>query len=224
MLSVIGQVLPEAVGIALSPFPIIGLILILFTKQARTNSLMFMIGWLLGLTVVAAIILALYNAGRIAVGTQTVETGVQWLPLLLGLVLVLMAFRSWKKRPQAGAKAETPKWMASLDSIQPGKAFGLGALLSGVNPKNLLLNVAAASSIAAANLDTSSTVIVVLVFVLLASVTIIGPVIYVQVAGKNAEKTLDELKGWLIQHNSAIMAVLLLVIGVKLVGQGLGGF
>lgn len=224
MLGVIGQVLPEAVGIALSPFPIIGLILILFTKQARTNSMMFMLGWLLGLTAVAAIILALYNAGKIAVGEQTVETGVQWLPLLLGLALVFLAFRNWQKRPKAGEKTETPKWMASLDSIQPGKAFGLGALLSGVNPKNLLLNVAAASSIAAANLDTSSTVIVVLVFVLLASVTIIGPVVYVQVAGKNAEKTLDELKGWLIQHNHAIMAVLLLVIGLKLVGQGLGGF
>ena len=53
MLSVLGQVLPEAIGIALSPFPIIGLILMLLSKNARKNSLMFMLGWLAGLTIVA---------------------------------------------------------------------------------------------------------------------------------------------------------------------------
>lgn len=224
MLSVIGQILPEAIGIALSPFPIIGLILILFTKQARTNSLMFMIGWLLGLSVVAALILVLYNAGKIAVGEDTADAGISWLPLLLGLALVFMAYRTWKKRPKAGEQAETPKWMATLDSIKPGAALGLGALLSGVNPKNLIINVAAASTIAAANLDTTSTIIVLIVFVLLASVTIIGPVVYVQIAGKNAEKVLNELKGWLIQNNSAIMSVILLLIGAKMVGQGLALF
>jgi len=224
MLSVIGQILPEAIGIALSPFPIIGLILILFTKQARTNSLMFMIGWLLGLSIVAAMILVLYNAGKITVGADTTETGVSLLPLLLGLALVVLAYRAWQKRPKAGQQAETPKWMAKIDTIKPAAALGLGALLSGVNPKNLIINVAAASTIAAANLDTTSTVIVLIVFVLLASVTIIGPVVYVQIAGASAEKNLNELKGWLIQHNSAIMAVILLVIGVKLIGKGLGTF
>lgn len=224
MPGVIGQVLPEAVGIALSPFPIIGLILILFTKQARTNSLMFMFGWLLGLTVVAAIVVALVNAGKIDVGQDATETGIQWGSLLLGLGLLFLAFRQWRSRPKAGESAPTPKWMAKLDSIKPGAAFGLGVLLSAVNPKNLLLDVAAAAAIAGANLDTTETIIVTIVFVLLASVTIIGPVVYVQIAGERAEAKLNELKTWLIQHNAAIMTVLLLVIGAKLVGDGLGLF
>jgi len=224
MLSVLGQVLPEAVGIAISPIPIIGLILILFTKQARTNSLMFLLGWLAGLTVVSFVVVALVNAGKISVGASSTDTGVSWLTLILGLALISLAFRQWRSRPKAGETAATPKWMSTIDSIKPGAAFGLGVLLSAVNPKNLLLDVAGASAIAAAPLDTTQTIIVTIVFILIASVSIIGPVLYVQIAGKNAQVKLNELKGWLIQHNAAIMTVLLLIIGVKMVGNGLALF
>lgn len=224
MLSVIGQVLPEAVGIAISPVPIIGLILILFTKEARANSLMFMLGWLAGLTVVSFVVVGLVNAGKISVGADSTQTGVSWLNLILGLVLILLAFRQWKSRPKAGEQAPTPKWMAKIDSLKAGPALGLGVLLSAVNPKNLLLAVAGAAAIAEATLDSTQTIIVTIVFVLIGSITIIGPVLYVQLAGKNAEAKLNDLKGWLIQHNAAIMTVLFLIIGVKLVGDGLALF
>ena len=32
-----------------------------------------------------------------------------------------------------------PRWMAGTDAFAPAKALGLGLLLAGVNPKNLLL-------------------------------------------------------------------------------------
>ncbi|MCU0502401.1 MAG: GAP family protein [Anaerolineae bacterium] len=224
MLAIIGQVLPEAVGIALSPIPIIGLILMLLSKNARKNSLMFMLGWLAGLAVVAVIVLALVNAGRITAGESAAQTGVLWGKLLLGIALLLLAFRQWRSRPKPGQAASMPKWMATIDSVQPGRALVLGALLSGVNPKNLLLNAAAASVIAAAATTTIETAVATIVFILIASITIIGPVLYVQIAGARAEKGLTELKAWLTLHNAAIMTVLLLVIGVKLIGNGLGAF
>ena len=222
MLTVLGQVLPEAIGIALSPFPIIGLILMLLSKNARKNSLMFMLGWLAGLTIVAIVVLTLVNAGKIAVGESTTQTGVLWGKLLLGIALLFLAFRNWKKRPKAGEQAEMPKWMTTIDAVQPSRALILGMLFSGANPKNLLLNVAAAGTIAAAALTTTETALVTIVFILISSITIIGPVLYVQIAGERAEKGLGELKVWLLQHNAAIMAVLLLVMGVKLIGDGLG--
>jgi threonine/homoserine/homoserine lactone efflux protein len=224
MLPVLGQVLPEAIGIALSPFPIIGLILMLLSKNARKNSLMFMLGWLAGLTIVAIIVMALVNAGKISAGESTTQTGVLWGQLLLGIALLFLAFRNWQKRPKAGEQAETPKWMATIDSVQPSRALILGVLLSGVNPKNLLLSVSADATIAAAALTTTETAIVTIAFILISSITIIGPVLYVQIAGERAEKGLNELKVWLLQHNAAIMAVLLLIIGVKLIGDGLGLF
>jgi threonine/homoserine/homoserine lactone efflux protein len=224
MAGVIGQILPEAIGIALSPFPIIGLILILFTKNARTNSLAFLGGWLAGLVIVGLIIFALVNAGRISVGEESTEAGISWLTLLLGVVLLFLAYRQWQSRPKAGQQAPTPKWMTTLDSIKPGAAAALGAALSGVNPKNLIFNVSAAAAIAAADLDTTSNIIVFIIYIILASISIIGPVVYMFAAGKSAEKVLNELKTWLIQNNSGIMSVLFLILGAKFVGEGLAIF
>ncbi len=48
----VGQVLPMAVGVALSPVPIIALILMLVTPRARVNGPAFVVGWLLGLAIV----------------------------------------------------------------------------------------------------------------------------------------------------------------------------
>ena len=107
----------------------------------------------------------------------------------------------------------------TIDSIKPGAAFGLGFLLSGVNPKNLLLNVGAAVIIGQASLDSAQTLIVVIIYILIASVSIIGPVVYYQLAGEKAEKGLNSLKGWLIQNNTAVMAVLLFIFGAKFVGD-----
>lgn len=220
----IGQSLPAAIGIALSPFPIIGLILILFTKQARVNSLAFTAGWLGGLVLVALLVIALVNAGRIAAGSDATDSGASVIELLLGVGLLFLAYRNWQKRPKPGEEVETPKWMKTIDTIKPGSAFGLGALLSGLNPKNLLLNVAGAIAIGTATLTTGQTALALIIYILIASVSIIGPVIYYQVAGASAEAKLDELKTWLIHNNSAVMAVLLLVIGVKMIGDFISAF
>ena len=40
--------------------------------------------------------------------------------------------------------------------------------------------------------------------------------------GERTIKTLDGWKTWASDHNEAIMAVLLLVFGVKLIGDGIG--
>src|SRR5262245_40991941 len=109
--------------------------------------------------------------------------------------------------------------METIDSIGPGGAFGLAFILSGVNRKNLLINVGAAVKIGQAALDATQTVIVTIIYILIASISIIGPVVYYQLAGEKAEKTLTSMKGWLIQNNTAVMAVLLIVFGVKFVGD-----
>jgi len=52
------------------------------------------------------------------------------------VLLLLTAARDWRKRPEPGAAQEMPKWMAEVDEFTPAKAFGLGLVLSAVNPKN----------------------------------------------------------------------------------------
>ena len=119
----IGDILGLAAGVAVSPLPIVAMILLLATPRGRANGLLFGVGWLVGLAVLGAVVLALQ-----------------------------LALRQWRARPAEGAEPEMPRWIASLDRLRPGGALGLGALLSAVNPKNGGLTIAAAATIAGAGL------------------------------------------------------------------------
>ena len=114
-----------------------------------------------------------------------------------------------------------PGWMASLDQFGAGKSFGLAAALSGINPKNLALTVAAATTIAASGISSGEQIGVLAIFILLASVTVAAPVLTYLVVGHRADDSLNAMKTWLVAHNDAVMAVLFLVFGVKLLGDGL---
>lgn len=116
-----------------------------------------------------------------------------------------------------------PSWMNAIDQVTPVRAFGLAALLAGVNPKNLGLTLAAGSTISQAGLSGAESWLALLVFVALASASVGAPVVYYLMAGSAAERTLDAMKTWLTANNATVMFVLLLVLGVKLIGDGMGG-
>ena len=221
MIPVLGATLPVAVGIALSPFPVVAVILMLFTKKARTNSLAFGVGWILGLGVVGFIVLALVNAGRITLGesTESMLSGI--VKLLFALLLFRGARKQWKNRPQEGEEPEMPKWMEAIDDFTIGKSLGIAFLLSGINPKNLALNLSAAVTIAEAELVSGEQALTMVIFILIASLSIIVPVFYYLTAGANAEKMLNTWKAWLTANNATVMAVLFVVFGFKLFGDGL---
>ncbi len=220
--NVIGNFLPQAIGVAISPLPIIAVILMLFSKRARSNGTAFMLGWIIALAVLGSIVLALANAGRISTG-GTPSTLAYIIKLLLGLLFLFLAYRNFQKRPQPGEEAQMPPWMATIESFSSGKSFGFAALLAGLNPKNLGLTLAAALTIAQAGVPGSQSWIALAVFVILASLTVAVPVLYFLVAGAAAEKVLTSMKVWLAANNVTVMIVLFLILGVKLIGDSLGG-
>ncbi len=140
---------------------------------------------------------------------------------MFGVLFLLLAVRNWRSRPARGTEPEMPKWMAGIDALKPAKALGLGLLLAGVNPKNLMLAAAAGAALAALGLSTANAVGSLIVFVVVASLTIAGPVVYFLLGGESAKARLDEMKNWLALHNNAVMAVLFLVFGAKLIADGL---
>jgi hypothetical protein len=218
---VIGEILPLAIGVAISVVPIIAVILMLFTKRAKTNSVAFLAGWVIGLVIAGGVALAIAGGSGAGGDSDEPTDGVGILKLLLGVGLIYLAARSWQKRPQEGQEAEMPRWMASIDQFGAGKSFGLAAALSGINPKNLALTVAAATTIAASGISSGEQIGVLAIFILLASVTVAAPVLTYLVMGHRADEPLNAMKTWLVAHNDAVMAVLFLVFGVKLLGDGL---
>lgn len=217
----IGELLPSAVGVAISPVPIIAVILMLGTPRAKSNGPAFAFGWVLGLVVVSTIVILV--AGDADDPSSGTSTGIGWGKVAIGILFLFLARKQWTSRPRPGVEPEQPKWMATIDQVTAGKALGLGVLLSGVNPKNLALTLAAAASIAQAGLDGGGTTVAVAVFVIIGSITVAGPVICYLVARDSATSALDTIKQFMSEHNAVIMMVLFIVLGVKILGQGLGG-
>jgi threonine/homoserine/homoserine lactone efflux protein len=216
----ISEVLTFAVGVAISPVPIIAVILMLFSNRARVNGPAFLIGWLLALAIVGGVAYVLADQGDVDTSSAASDV-VSWGKVVLGVLFLLLAARQWRGRPAPGVEAEMPKWMAGVDALSPGKAFALGLLLAGINPKNLLLTLAAMVGLAELGISTSDAVVSLIVFVLLASLTIAGPVVYYLLGGDQAKSRLDELREWLAVHNAAVMAVLFIVFGVDLIAKGI---
>ena len=51
----ISEVLPFAIGVAISPVPIIAVILVLFSTRARVNGPVFALGWIVGVAVISTV-------------------------------------------------------------------------------------------------------------------------------------------------------------------------
>lgn len=219
----IGENLPLAIGIAISPIPIIASILMLLSPRARRTSLAFGFGWLVGvvLSVVAFTLLAGVLPERHADGSRP---GFAVLQVVLGVALLVLCARRWRSRPQPDEDAKLPAWMAAIDAIGTPKALTLGFLLAAINVKNLMLSLSAGATFGHADLGTRATAGTIAIFVVIAVSTVAIPVIAFQLAPQRIGARLGPVRSWLVAHNAAIMSVLLLVLGAHVLGKGIAGF
>ena len=104
----IGDILGLAAGVAVSPLPIVAMILVLATPRGRVNGSLFGIGWLAGLSILGTVVLLLAGpADPSDDGTPAAWTG--WLKLLLGVLALLLAAKQWRGRPAPGVEPDMPK-------------------------------------------------------------------------------------------------------------------
>ncbi|MFN8217262.1 MAG: GAP family protein [Solirubrobacterales bacterium] len=215
----IGGLLPSAIAVALSPVPVVGVVLVLGTPRARSSGLAFAGGWIFGLAALSALVVLILGSG---VSADT-ESGIEWFKVAIGVVFLAMAARQWRKRPRRGEVPEMPAWMESIASLTAARAAVLGAGLSGANPKNLALTLAASASIAEAGLTPGGTAVAIAVFVALGSLTVAGAVLAYLVSPRRAAAPLAAIGRFMGDNSAVIMMVVLLLLGAKLIGDGLGG-
>lgn len=220
---VVGQLLPIAVAIAISPLPIVAVVLMLATPRGRVNGPAFVLAWIVGLALVGAIVI-LVAGDDAASDSGGPSTGTSWLKLAIGVGLIVLGVRHFRGRPRAGEQGDLPRWMAAVDAFRWPKALGAGLVLSAVNPKNLLLAVAGGAVIAQAGLSGGQEAASLAVFVLIGTIGVAVPVVLYFALGARSREVLDGMRGWLAAHNAVIMAVLLIVIGAKILGDAISGF
>ncbi len=222
MNDVIGSVLPLSMGVALSPFPIIMIVLLLGSARPRANGLAFLGGWVAGL----AAIVALLTFALDAVDDSGAEPGpvAGILRIALGAFLLAMAVRKFAKRFGKSDAGPLPGWMASASSYSPGRSAVMGLALSGANPKNLAITAAAGVAIGAAELNLGAELWAMAAYIVLASLTVLLPVASYLIAPTKMGVPLKAVMEWLQVNHSIMTGLLLVVFGFLLVGNGIGSF
>lgn len=220
----IGSALTQAVGIAISPLPIVLVILMLVSVRARVNGLAFVAGWVVATLGVSTLTFALADAADAGTPASDGADGVNGLQIVLGLVFLALAVRQFQNRPAPDETPATPKLFDAVDSMGGAKAFLLGAAGCLANPKNLPLAISAGTAVAAAGATGGTAAAALVVFVLVASATVIVPVVLFFALGERSVRLLDVWKAWLVANNATIMTILFTVLGANLLADGLALF
>jgi Sap, sulfolipid-1-addressing protein len=210
-----------AVGVALSPIPIIAVVPILSSPRGRVNGPAFLAGWVFGLAALGTVLL-LIAGGADASSSGAPADWVSFVKLVLGVLLLVLAVRQWSGRPRGVSEPEPPAWLKAIDTFTPGKSAGMAALLA-ANPKNLVFIAGAAAAIAQTGADAGGQAVALAVFVLVATLGTGTPLAIYFFLGDRAEPILESLRGWMARESATIMAVLCVVIGAKLIGDAVSG-
>jgi hypothetical protein len=218
MLPAIVQSLPIAVGVLLASAPVIAITLILVTRGDAKAVLSFLSGWVCGFLVVGG--LAILMVDLVSLESGTPPGWVNGLRILLGVLLLFLAWRQWQGRPRNGMAPAPPRWMERIDSLTPLRAAGLGFMLVAVNPKNMLLVLSGAVTIATATLVPLAQLGALLVFTAVGSLGVSAPLLASVLLGERANAPLLRFKAWMMHNNAIIMATVLLVLGVVVIANG----
>ncbi len=217
--SVIAGILPLALAIVASAAAIIALIVLLMGGRGTVVGGAFCAGWFLG--VMAVMALAITFGLAAPADSPRWEL---WTRLVIGALLLALAMRKILViRRAASRERRPPRWMSGLAGMGAGRALLLGALLAGVNPKNLLLALAAASAVVASTLPEAQMWGAAAIFAVIASGGVLVPFSIYLVMGARAKVPLASVRTWMEGNTDGITLTILLIFGAKLVADGIAG-
>jgi hypothetical protein len=214
--SVLGTLIPLGLVIALSPITVIPAVLVLQAPRPRPSGLAFLAGWLLGLAALTAITVA--ASGLLGGLHKSPPTWASWLRVVLGAALIVFGVYRWLTRHR---HSESPAWMRSFATITPVRAAITGAVLVVIRPDVLLICVPAGLAIGAGGLGVAGDWIAAGFFVAVAASTVAIPVLAYAAAGHRLDDAMGRLKDWMDKNNAALMAGILVVIGLMVLYNGI---
>lgn len=222
MIPVIGQLLPLALGIALSPIPITATIVLVLSTRGLAASVGFLAGWGLGILVPITLWTLLSSVLPSSL-PDVARPGLGTVEILLGITLIVLGSR--RVRPAArNPDAAPPAWLDRIDALGPGRSLALGFVYSAFRAKNLILIIASSLVIGSAALAPVPGAIVIVVFTALAASSIAAPVAVYAFGGTRTRDALDRTRDWLTRNLGVVAATAMIVLGVVVIGMGLGQF
>ena len=219
MAGALTEVLPLGLAVAVSPFAIIPVILLLFTPRALVTSAAFLGGWVLGLA--GAAVAFAFLASVIELAEET-PTWAAW-----GRIVARRGVARPRCPPVAGPpQAQVRARLDDQAPRQPRQARPSASLSCwpSPTPRSCCCRPRRASWWGRPNSRGPMRRSPFCGFTLVASLSVAVPVVLYAVLGERILVPLGRARDWLERNNAAVMAIVILVIGVSLVvkgGQGL---
>lgn len=214
--SVLTGLIPLGLVIALSPITVIPAVLVLQAPRPRPSGLAFLVGWVLGLAALMALCVA--ATGLLGGLHRSVPNWASWVRVVLGSALILFGIYRWLTRHH---HTDSPGWMRSFSTITPPRAAITAAALVVVRPDVLFICVPAGLAIGASGLDLADRWTAAAFFVAVAASTVAAPILAYAALGHRLDDTMSRLKDWMETNNTALMAAILIVIGVMVLYNGI---
>ena len=214
--SVLGALIPLGLVIALSPLTVIPAVLVLQAPRPRPSGLAFLAGWVLGLAALTALSVA--ASGLLGGLHKSPPTWASWLRVILGTALILFGIYRWLTRHRP---TESPAWMRSFATITPARAGVTGAALALIRPDVLLICIPAGLAIGGSGMDVADDWIAAAFFVAIAASTVAIPILAYAAAGHRLDDAMSRLKDWMDKENAALLAAILVVIGLMVLYNGI---
>jgi threonine/homoserine/homoserine lactone efflux protein len=213
----LGQLIPLALVVALSPLTIIpAIVLVLQSDRARAAGLAFLSGWLLGLAATTAVFVQL---PRLLDGlNRPAPTWAAWVRIAVGIALVAFGVWRWLTRHRT---TKQPTWLNRLTRMTPVGAATVGLGLILVNPKVLVMNAGAGLVIGTSGLGVPGAWLAVAYYTAIAGSTVLVPILAYAIAGERVDHRLEWVKQWMERQHAVLMAGFLAVVGLLLVYTGI---
>jgi hypothetical protein len=217
----LGDVLPPALAVAMSPIAVTTVILLLLGGRSSTKGAAYALGWAAGLASIAVIVLAYAGFVGVSASGRASTLGAS-VRLLVGAGLFALAYLQWHKRPAPGTREAPPPWLSSAESVLPAKALEMGAVESALNAKNVMLTLAAALTVAESATTATQTVVLVSTYVFLGTMLVLAPVVAFVIYGQRVTTALAGVMVWVQVNTATIMAGVLVMQGVMQLSRALG--
>lgn len=210
------DLLPEFVGLILTPAAIAGCILLLQSHHPYPNAVAFAAAFLVVYAVISVLVLAIGDSVEPTDDTSTTK-GVT--SLVIGSFFLVTGTVVALHHQQT--RTGPPKWATILEGARPTGAFIAGLVLAIANP-NVFLLLSGLGIIVAESTSRGSQVGGTAFLLSGVALDFVVPVIAFAVLGSRARAGLDRAKQWMVTHDRILTLVILFGFGLLFAGRGLG--
>lgn len=218
----VAALVPEIVGLVVTPAAIIACLLLLGSDRPYRNVLVFGGTVLVVYTLLGVIALV---AGGAAGAHESDDAGSVrgWISLVVGLLFLAGGVVAVARRPQARtarADAPPPAWAQKLAAPTVPALVGVAVVLALVNP-NVAILVSGLGTVVTAEIPLGQRELGVLVLVVASVLDYVVPTLFHAVTGVPGRRQLHAVRTWLVRHDRPIGAAVLLVFGALFAVRGL---